>query len=511
MAVGTASRLALVVVIAALANACQLQAVAPPLKDRPGKVTRPTDAPPQKATPTPAAPTPGPASAPAGLAKLRAPAGPSALLSGDVRLDAGYLVAAGAGNVISHNGALIVAAGGLNLIGADGASLVGFDGGSIVAAGAGNVISHNGGQVISHNGGQVLSHNGGQVISHNGGQALGGATGLRLLAAETPPAGALLAAAGVELRVYELASGKAVALGVDAAGQAVYGVLSDAAGHYALHLPVGLAGNVLVRARLPGQADPRLAYDLVSRPGAADGFATVVDEDTAIATRYLRRAFARKLEAVLDSASGDDAALVRALVAGSQASPALAALARQTLSDFRARALAAGVPKAGHHALAERATDVLIGRIAVEEITLDVVNTAWKGDADEPSLGAMRAILRRLREAAAAKLQADPAFFDAKTYVVKANALQPAGTPPLRVRKAADLGEILVDVFFAGLDAASLQYVTDAFIDLQIPYTEVDHLFAAASGIGLRLGTSFLADEEARAAVFAAIDQAGEQ
>src|SRR5687767_4550856 len=110
MVVGSAPRLVLAVIVTLLANACQLQTVAPPLKDRPAKSPRPDDAAPRKASPEPVgspaasvrpAATGAPSASPAaGLAKLLAPAGASERLEGTVRLDAGYLVAAGAGNVL---------------------------------------------------------------------------------------------------------------------------------------------------------------------------------------------------------------------------------------------------------------------------------------------------------------------------------------------------------------------------------------------------------------------------
>lgn len=492
----TASRLSLGVMVGVLLAACQLPAGAPDPK-RTSTPVRPADDAPRKASPTPSAPAASPA--PPALAKLVAPAGAATPLSGEVRLDAGYMVAAGAGNILSHNGGLIVAAGGLNLIGMDGASLV--------AAGAGNVISHNGGLILSQNGGQIVAAGAGNVVGHNGSQ-------FRLAqapdAAPTPPPGSLTAAAGVEIRVFELASGKAVALGVDAKGAPVYGVLTDAAGRYALFVPQAIAGNVLVQARVPGQADPRLAYDLVAAPGAsgfgASGFGAAVDEDTALVTRYLRRAFARRLEAVLAKGQADEAALVSTLLAGTEATPELAALAGTTLKDFRDRVAAAGLPAGRHREVTERVTDVLIGRTALADIALDVTNTAWKGDPDEPALDAMRDILRQVREAAARK---PLAFFPPLEFMVKANALRPAGAPELRVLKAADVGEVVVDAFLASDDVANLQLVVKAFHALGLDYTQADRLFAASTGIGLRLGTSFLADPEARAAVFAAIDAAG--
>ena len=486
-----ARHLAFAALLACSATACQLNAAAPDPK-RPAPAVRASEAP-RQASPTPgAAATSTPS--PAGLAKLAAPSAPTTRLVGDVKLDATYLVAQGAGAILSHNGGLIVAAGGLNLIGADGASLV--------AAGAGNVISHNGGLALGPTGGQLVGADGATLVGADG------ASYALAQAPAMPPVGALTAVAGLELRVFELASGKPVAVGEDAQGQPVYGVLTDAAGHYELFLPAGLAGNALVQARVPGHADARLAYDLVTTPGATLAFAQAVDEDTAIVTRYLRRAFARRLEAVLASA-GDEQAIVKALLAGTEATPELAAIAGGTLQAFRARVAEAGIPAARHPEVAARVTDVLIGRAALADITLDVTNTAWKGDAGEPALDAMRAILKSMRTAAATRLaSAGPESFDAQPYVKQANALRPAGAPALRVLKAADVGELLVEAYLSQGDVKNLQRVVEAFYTLGIPYTEADRLFAAASGIGLRLGTAFLADPEARTAVAAAIDAA---
>lgn len=82
------------------------------------------------------------------------------------------MVAAGAGNILSHNGGTMVAAGGLNANGgtikADGAGSR-IDATTMVAAGAGNILSHNGGTMVAAGG---LNADGGKAEAKGNGSLI---------------------------------------------------------------------------------------------------------------------------------------------------------------------------------------------------------------------------------------------------------------------------------------------------------------------------------------------------
>ena len=416
-------------------------------------------------------------------ATLQRPASGVASLTGELRVDPSYLVAVGGGQVLSHNGGQIVAAGGLNLVAAGGLNLVAAGGLNLVAAGGGNVISQNGGQAVPLAASGVISHNGGQYRLH-----------------------AATAAAGFEVRVYDLATHRPIALGTDPAGQPVYGVLTDAAGRYEVFVPAAHAGNVLVQARVPGQADPRLAYDLVAPPPAATAaaavFGRVLDDDTSVTTHYVRLAFARKLQAVLEADKLD----VALMFAGTAAQPSLMGVAEQLLGEFRAAVAKAKVPRERYPEVATRCADALLVHLDLGDVVIDSANSAYKGPADAQALPAMVAFLTSLRSAVAAKLATDgPAFFDQQSYLKAYNDARPAGTPAFRLLRAADLGDFVIDAYVGSLDSTRLFHVIDACESVGLPRTAADPLFGAASGVGLRLGVLFMTDEAARRDVFAAI------
>ncbi len=180
-----------------------------------------------------ARPSAGPSAATApALRALVQPVPGALVLTGVARLDAAYVVGAGAGRILSNNG------------------------GSVLALGT----------FISDQGGGVLSNNGGNLISDQGGEAVADwSRGYRLAADEALPFGTLAPAAGMAIRLYDLERGAFVALGARAGGgEPVYEVLSDAAGGYAV--TAGSDPSVLMQV---AELDARLPDAVVIEAGLA--------------------------------------------------------------------------------------------------------------------------------------------------------------------------------------------------------------------------------------------------
>ncbi len=101
-------------------------------------------------------------------------------LGGSVLVDASYMVAAGAGNVLSHNGGQIVAAGGGNIlshnggqmVAAGGLNMVAAGGLNMVAAGAGNLVAA-GGQIVAAGAGNIVAAGGGNMVAAGAGNLVG--------------------------------------------------------------------------------------------------------------------------------------------------------------------------------------------------------------------------------------------------------------------------------------------------------------------------------------------------
>lgn len=361
------------------------------------------------ATPRPASPSPGPTpthpptATPAPVLLAR-PTGEVKLIAGVVRIDATYALAAGA-KLVSNNGAAVLSAGG-----------------TLVANNSGNLVSNNGGAILSDHG-----------------------TGYRLTQADAK-AGEILPAAGMVVTVRSLADGELLPLGTDPAGQPVYEVLTNALGGFELYLPANTA-TLLVETRFPkatGKAasDPRLAYDLVSDV-ASDKL--VIDEDTALVTRYARQAWT---ETILKFCLVEDSAgLVREISTDASYKEVMI----QTIADFRAIAKETGLdkaPEASARAAAARISDALIARVALSEIKLSSATwSRWQGP-EEPAIPALVDVLRQMREAIGAKLAVDPGYFAQQAYVQEVNARR-APLPPYEIRKAADLNELIINEYLA--------------------------------------------------------------
>jgi hypothetical protein len=257
---------------------------------------------------------------------LKQPASGTVPLKGTLKLDAGYLVNAGAGKVMlaGQQGARIAAIGGGRLVGNDAASLVGNDAASlvgndaaslvgndaaslvgndsaslivndagvVVSAGQGNVIApliaNGGGNLIANGGGNLIANGGGNLIANGGGNAI---ARWSLLAEEgvnsaTARLGEILPAVGMRLRVESTVDGRRVSLGEQANGEPVYEVFTNALGAFTVYVPENIAENVRVVAEPGALQDQRLRYDLLV---AGNGQrAAELDEDSKMMMGMLR-------------------------------------------------------------------------------------------------------------------------------------------------------------------------------------------------------------------------------
>ncbi len=393
--------------VTALLAACQVSAPAVPKGSRapgsPGASPQASAKPNGRATSGPAA---GRSAAP--LAML-APLGQASVkLTGSLRVDPAYLVAAGAGNILSHNGGQIVAAGGLNMIAAGAGGLVAAGAGNIVAAGAGNVVAVTGSQIVAAGGLNMIAAGGGQIVAAGGlnmiaagagnlvgadGASLVGADGASLVGADgasysLAQAGAApareLPAAGMLVSVVSLATRQYLPLGRTPDGKDdVYAVYSDAAGKFDLSVPKGEEGNVMVVASVPGQRVAGTIYNAITKPTEA----LVVDEDTATVTRYLRGALVGRLADIIaakDTAEADELIDVESSIA-----PAAKEQLRLVLARMQALAAqvdgfsrSAGDP-ALHalqaHAIAQAIVDASFSRVDLREVRInEAIAIGWQ-------------------------------------------------------------------------------------------------------------------------------------
>ncbi len=441
-------------------------------------------------------PTAGPTSAPP--APLKRPPGEMLVLRGTVTIDASYAVGSGAA-IVANNGGAIVAAGSAGLLSNNGGGLIANNGGSLIANNGGALISDGGAGIVTNNGGSVIANNGAGAVAAYGGRLGSEAYALT----QVPAVGAILPAAGAVLGVVSLRDGVPVAIGEDAAGAPVHAIYTDAAGAYEVFVPAALQGNVLVRVRFPraagASADTRLAYDVITAPKAAA--ATRVDEDTSLATRYLFDAFAGKFGEFLTTQ--DPEQTTRALTtAWIGAPPGLQELMLGLVREFRAEAEKVGLdkaPPAEVHRMARRIIETAMAPVDLDTIVVTKTsNTLWKWP-DEPALTGLAVALEGLREGAAQKLAQDPNFMAKLPWFTALNA---GRTPPLDVKKPADVGDVMVAEYYVRDMWGSYkkaQVVFDSFdarTEAGTGIDQVDRISAVTSAILTVVGQSLITDQD---------------
>lgn len=467
-------------------------------------------------------PTPRASATPAAVPLPRAP-GPYALLRGGVKLEARYLVdlglaapagdavaLTGTGRLLSDLGGGIIAERASGLITDNGAGLLADKGGALVSDQGGGLITDNGAGIVSNNSGGLITDNGAGVVGQNGAslatRALqAAALGLpRFRLAEASPAiaaippGELRPVAGAVVLPIDLRTGRPVGTVVR----------SDAAGGFAVEVPQAMVGNVLFAVRVPAAdrdspafTDPRLRPNLLAAI-AGEASARMADEDQAAVTRYLQACFVTRLDGVLGADSADEVA--ERLAGARFVVPALKAVLLPMIAELREVARASGAdkaPPARRLALARLMAHRLLARMDLAGVQIDPTFAPRYPGPPEPAHAAMVDIMRRMREAASARLQADPRAFDAKPYL--------AGSG-FQVRRGADLPDFCVQTYLIPDDPQGLEKngVVLADLGFEIETGGADQkarLGAAMYSMVGALAQALLLDAEAKADVFGVV------
>ncbi|HEY9722918.1 MAG TPA: hypothetical protein V6D47_12980, partial [Oscillatoriaceae cyanobacterium] len=377
------------------------------------------------------------------------------LISGLMRIDASYVIAAGGGNVIAAGGGNVIAAGGGNVIAAGGGNVIAAGGGNVIAAGGGNVIAAGGGNVIAAGGGnyRVLD-----ASACSDTQTLPTSPTASLDPKHVPP-GTILPASGTVVVPVSLKTGKVL-------GPAVF---TDSTGHYTVTVPKGTESDVMLVAGVPGKSasdplvtDPRLQYTVLAAMSASG--TPEIDEDTATLTRYLRSTMRARLDALLQPAliasSASDTALLKIPNIPPAEQTVINAYADVLRNEVKSAPFFTGVEKTDTpHVLqlAQRISDSLVAQIDLNKVNLDpAMAKGWTMASANSNQGVMKLMLdemRLIRGAADAKLAENPHYFDDKPYITAANLSLPAGAAQYQILKGSDLCDFIVNYYYASSDA----------------------------------------------------------
>lgn len=376
-----------------------------------------------RATASPAGPAASPS--PAALERLVAPSGATSKLTGTIKVDATYMVASGAGQILSHNGAQVVAPKGTNLVAAGA--------GNLVAAGAGNLVAAGGLNLVAAGGLNLVAAGAGNLVAAGG---LNYALAQSSAAPAAPAAGQQLPAAGMLISVASLTTRKYLPLGQDGAGQPVYVVLSDATGGYELFVPEGEDENLLVIVQPPGQPDPRLVLNTFTP--RAEVARRLVDEDSAIAARYLRTCMIARLDRTL--VTDDPRAMTSMFIGDGAAISGIEQILDRFVAFYRGIAKAKGIEPGTTDAkvvtaMSQAIADAALAMLDLEAIEMDpAVTPGWAGDPKAKATVELGAALRELRERGARYLAdpADPTRYRERidaAFLARVNELDREGNP----------------------------------------------------------------------------------
>jgi hypothetical protein len=362
-----------------------------------------------------------------------------------------------------------------------------IDAAYVIANNAGTVIANNGGNVLQVGNG-LISDNGLGVISNNGGGLAG--SRYRVLAAPLS-VGTLLPVAGMSVVAVSLLDGKPI-------GEPV---TSDATGRFKVAVPKAMVGNTLVQARVPNSTDTRLQYDVVTKSQPAKEAVVAIDEDESAMGRFLRRVYAGKVEELI--LRGEETMEEGGSFNGTaEQNPIVASVLKGLIADMEA-AKVKDLPDAERKALAQRVCDILLYYVDLDGAGMD--RTYYTGP-DEPAVGAMRDLLKQFREGATKKMTAEPAFFTTQPYVVRTNeALKAAGKPLFEVKKPADLNDYVVEHVLLVLVGNRTVLMREVAASIGMPESEVSRFNAASLGVLNTIGVTLVANSEAKKAMSEAI------
>lgn len=402
-------------------------------------------------------------------------------VKGTVRIDAHY--------IISDNGLGLISDNGLG-----------------IALRGSAIVSNNGGSVMVVDGQAIAV--GGRILSNNGAGALAGRpAGYGLLAAPGVAVGQVMAVKGMGVVAVSLLTGKPLS----------EAVLSDAAGRFALAVPEAIAENIRLVAKVPSaqaddprQRDARLEYGLLVSPTAAlDG---ELNEDTRVASRYLREAARDKVGYILRGDAATDEATLKdpSLSGGAQV------FILQMAKDFRQAVQDARVPAAALPKLGQRVLDASLAYVDLANITVDADNTVWKSaPPGAKAIPVMGEVFAQLRQAAAVKMAAQPDYFVGKPYLEKASTRRlAAGLAPYEIKRPSDFVDFVFDEYVAD-NSVRYDELDAALEDLGLTDKEDGHylvkskLSASAKSIFLQIALTMTGQADAKQAAMQIIKDAG--
>jgi hypothetical protein len=292
--------------------------------------------------------------------------------------------------------------------------------------------------------------------------------------------GTLLRAANMEIQVIDMATNQPLVLGQDAEKHDVLSIVTNSGGDFKVYLPEKLGTrNVRIAATAQGLSDDRLSYQTLTAFQASD--ATTLDEDTGLLARYVRGAFAARIERVfLDAAK--QGSFQRLLGPDTPESlKTLISVIGTKVDDAAKAAHAENYTPEQRRYVALASADAILGNMNLEQVTVH-------GNAKLSMLGELRDVLHGFRDATARTMRgkARPAegqgYFQDEAWLIEPNrALDPASR--YVIQTPADLGEFCLRAILTSPDRSQHGNLTDVFLAVGYDPANYDRIQAAMTGL----------------------------
>jgi hypothetical protein len=252
----------------------------------------------------------------------------------------------------------------------------------------------------------------------------------------------------------------------------VLSIVTNAGGGFKVYLPSNLdTKNVRIQATAKGLADDHLTYQTLTPFKANE--ATAMDEDTALLARYLRGAFAARIEKVFKDAQKKGSFIALVGDKYPEALKSLIASVGAKVEQASQDAHADQYSDADRHVAALAAADAILGTMDLEAV---------RGAKPENGmLDELRAVLHTFRDQTGKTMRAvkpapaaDQGYFRDEQWMTYVNRTLPESAS-FRIVTPADLGEFVLQYVITNPQAVRQETLRDVFTSIGDTEAQADY------------------------------------
>ncbi|MFN3430747.1 MAG: hypothetical protein ACK46X_12420, partial [Candidatus Sericytochromatia bacterium] len=287
-------------------------------------------------------------------------------------------------------------------------------------------------------------------------------------------------------------------------------VLTNNKGEYQVRIPESETGNVRLIAAVPGKTakdpvldNPKLQYALLTNPASAES-ANLIDEDTALVSHFMRLGFADRLDDLLKAQTVEQWEQELDNWMSQQSSKDLLLPLIKGMSTGMLNAKTYELSDEKRQELALRLADSVMYYTDFAKAKIDQTDKEYAHLPVEPAVGAMRDMLKQLREGANRKYGGNLAAFAENDFVQEINKIRKV---PYTFVKSTDIGDFAVtETMTVGADGVRVFNLSKLFTALDVDQAQVSRLRAAQYGLLMTIAQTMFLNTQAKDAFMATIN-----